>query len=96
VNDPDELVIGYVDIADAQDKRIYIKRGEVSPWNYQTGCREENILNFPDSLMAWSSYIPTEVAELSQRGDTIRIFAGPADCVDCRMRGYSNKPSFWP
>ncbi len=96
VTDPRELVIGYVDIADAQEKRIFVRRSQVSPWNYRQPCVEENILNVPDTLAVYASYIPTNVALLSNRGDTLRIFASLPDCVDCRFRGTPVKPSFWP
>jgi hypothetical protein len=96
VNDPLEPVIGYVDIADAQEKRIFIRRGEVQPWNYGQGCFEESIPNVPDSLAAFSTYIPTSVAQYSMLGDTVRVFVSLPNCVDCRSRGTSTKPSFWP
>lgn len=96
VGDPSEPVIGFVDIADAQVKRIFIRRGEVSPWDYRQACIEENIRNHPDTLAVYSFHIPTIVAETSMRGDTIRIFVSQPDCVDCRLRGTDIKPSFWP
>lgn len=96
VSDPLEPVIGFVDIADAQVKRIFIRRSQVSPWNYRQSCIEENILNFKDSLVPFSYYIPTSVALTSPRGDTLRIYASIPDCVDCRIRGTDIKPSFWP
>lgn len=96
VTDPNETVIGYVDIADAQTKRIFIRRSEVSPWNYREACVEENIMNHPDTLATFSTYIPTTVAQTSMSGDTIRIFVTTSNCADCRLRGTSIKPSFWP
>jgi hypothetical protein len=96
VGDPSEPVIGFIDVADAQEKRIFIRRGEVSPWNYRQSCLEENIANHPDTLVVFSYLIPTTVAATSMRGDTIRIFVSQPDCVDCRLRGTDVKPSFWP
>ena len=96
VTDPKEPVIGFVDIADAQEKRLFIKRSEVSPWNYRQACIEENALNQRDTLAYYASYIPTSVAEYNSRGDTVRIFVTLPDCADCRLRGTPIKPSFWP
>jgi hypothetical protein len=96
VSDPSEPVIGFVDVADAQVKRIFIRRGEVSPWNYRQPCTEESILNHPDTLVVFGYQIPTTVALTSPRGDTVRIFVSQPDCVDCRLRGTDIKPSFWP
>ena len=96
LTDPNELVIGFVDIAEAQEKRIFISRADVHPWNYRQACYEEDILNNPDTLEYWSTFIPTSVSLYSQRGDTLRVFAGSAECVDCRTRGTHIKPSYWP
>lgn len=96
VNNPAEPVIGYVDIADSKLKRIFIKRSEVMPWDYRTGCYETEVVNFPDSLELWSTFIPTNVAKLSQLGDTLSVFVAPPECADCRLRGTHIKPSFWP
>jgi hypothetical protein len=96
LTDPTEMVIGYVDIADAQEKRIFVRRNDVSPWNYRHGCVEDNIANNADTLGVYSSMIPTSVAETSQLGDTIRIFVSQPTCVDCRLRGTPIKPPFWP
>lgn len=96
VGDPNEIVIGYVDIADAQTKRIFIRRNQVIPWNYRTGCIEEDIPNIPDSLAPFAGSVPTQVSLYSRNGDTLRVYITTADCGDCRTRGTSNKPSFWP
>ena len=96
VSDPSEPVIGFVDVADAQEKRIFIRRGEVNPWDYRQSCLEVSIANHPDTLVVFAYQIPTTVAATNMRGDTIRIFVAEPDCVDCRLRGTDVKPSFWP
>jgi hypothetical protein len=96
VTDPAEPVIGYVDIADAKLKRTFIKRSEVLPWDYRTGCYETEVVNFPDSLELWATFIPTTVAKTSPLGDTLAVFVSPPECADCRLRGTHIKPSFWP
>jgi hypothetical protein len=96
VNDPLEPVIGFVDIADAKLKRLFIRRSEVLPWDYRMPCHEETVDNNPDSLALFSSWIPTNVFELSPMGDTLSVYVSSQECVDCRMRGTHIKPSFWP
>lgn len=96
VTNPAEPVIGYVDIADSKLKRTFIRRSEVLPWEYRTGCYETEVVNFPDSLALWATFIPTTVARLSQLGDTLSVFVAPPECADCRLRGTPVKPSFWP
>jgi hypothetical protein len=96
VNDPNEPVIGFVDIADAKTSRIFIRRNQVIPWNYRTACIEEDIPNIPDSLAPFAAHVPTSVSLFSRNGDTLRIFVTTADCGDCRTRGVSQKPPYWP
>jgi hypothetical protein len=96
VSNPLEPVIGFVDIADAKLKRLFIRRSEVQPWDYRMACQEEPVDNHPDSLALFSSWLPTNVFELSPFGDTLSVFVASEDCVDCRLRGTPVKPSFWP
>lgn len=94
--DPSEPVIGFVEVAEAKEKRIFIRNSEVSPWVFSTGCQQFDIANIPDSLTEWRSMIPTDAAEVSQLGDTLRIFIAAPVCVDCTLRGTNVKPDFWP
>lgn len=92
--DPQETVIGFVEVSEAKEKRIFIRRNQVIPWNYRQGCVEESILNHPDSLRG--GLIPTSPHILSPFGAVIRFYASAPFCVDCRTRGSNVKPSFWP
>jgi hypothetical protein len=96
VSNPLEPVIGFVDIADAKLKRLFIRRSEVLPWDYRMACREEPVDNHPDSLAQFASWVPTNVFELSLLGDTLSVFVASEECVDCRLRGTHIKPPFWP
>lgn len=95
-SDPSEPVIGFVEVTEAKEKRIFIRNAEVAPWVYSTGCQQLNVPNDPDSLTEWRAMMPTDVSELSMRGDTLRIFIAAPVCVDCTMRGTNTKPDFWP
>lgn len=95
-NDPSEMVIGFVDVSELKEKRIFIKRSDVSPWDYRMDCAEEqSIRNHPDSVV-WGLE-PTRVHERALSGPGIlRYYAASVECVDCRSRGFNVKPSFWP
>jgi hypothetical protein len=93
VDDPTEIVVGFVDVSEAKEKRIFINRSEVEPWDYRHGCSEEKVKNDPDSFLV--GMIPTSVAEFSGPR-VLYFFASTPICVDCQTRGTSTKPSFWP
>lgn len=95
VKDPAELVIGYVSAGSISEKRIFVRRNEVHPWNYITNCTERVIpldsiqFYFPKEpwipLREW--YIPG--GRLGGYYSSIRT------CVDCTTRGTNVRPSFW-
>lgn len=94
--DGSEMVIGYVDVADVVQKRIYISPSQLNNWGYNSGCREIEIPNIPDSVRANSYMAPTSVAKLDLSGGILSFFASEPTCVDCTLRGTNVKPSFWP
>ena len=96
VTNPTEPVIGFVAIADAKQKRLFIKYSEVMPWAYNQGCYVDSVENHPDSLIVFSTFIPTEAHRLSPTMDTISVWVTEPRCADCRLRGTPLKPSFWP
>jgi hypothetical protein len=97
IDDPNEPVIGYVDVAQMQEKRVFISRSQVAPWNYREACEEISVPNHPDSIRPIFDYmLPTSPAAFDIRGNIIRFFASTKVCVDCNERGTNQKPSYWP
>jgi hypothetical protein len=95
-NFPSELVIGYVEVCNVQEKRIFINRKEVPDWNYYMPCSEINIANNSDSIQIHGLYLlPTYPETNPMTGAIISFFAAPPECVDCRLRGSNVKPNFW-
>lgn len=94
VEDPNEIVIGFVEVAEAKEKRLFISRSEVSPWVFRMSCYEESILNHPDSISG--AYVPTSTHIQGPMGNIVRFYASTEYCVDCNKRGSNLKPSFWP
>ncbi len=98
ISNPAERVIGFINISQIVEKRIFINNNQVPAWNFDLTCGAIVVKNQKDSLNAafvtGMNLITTY--NLSQTG-TIESYNGnTAICLDCRTRGGSNvKPLFW-
>jgi hypothetical protein len=93
--DPSEIVVGYVDVSEQKDKRIFISNAELPGWNYQTGCQTTIIFNQGDSITKYGQgLLPIKPHKVGI--GIIDFFASGATCVDCTLIGTNIKPSFWP
>lgn len=96
-SNPNEPVIGYVDVCPVQEKRIFINRKSLPDWNYNQSCLEQEIPNVSDSIAIKALFLlPTYPNTDPMTGRIISFFAAPPECVDCKLKGSSSKPSFWP
>lgn len=110
LDDETELALGFVGVHSVAEKRIFIRRSELPrTWFVQTGY--ESCLP-PDTVFLFKpapqppvaqvlqgafsgpNYLP--ISGLSENGVVIGYLAKARDCIDCRTRGTSVKPSFWP
>lgn len=89
-----DLVIGYIGIANRQEKRIWISRNEVPDWRYLMQC--ETYVVPVDSAKYYSQYMPTSVVDYDMSGGISTYLGVEPHCVDCTLRGSNKKPSFWP
>ena len=97
LTDPNEIVIGYVEITQEQVKRIFIDNSQVADWNYDPGCFAIEIDNSPDSIAKYGyNLVPTIPGNVSPLGGIISFYASTPRCVDCTLRGVHQKPYFWP
>jgi hypothetical protein len=95
INDSKETVIGYINICNIQSKRIFIKNDALKDWTTTLPCNLKEIRNNSDSIYYdGGGLTPTDVAKSLL--SIISFYAAPPSCVDCKLRGTSNKPSFWP
>src|SRR6185437_15265679 len=95
INNPTELVIGYVEVSQEKDKRLYIKNSEVPDWNYQMACLRMIIHNDASSIQKDGAGLPTIPYEVSPFGITSFYDSPDYNCVDCTLRGSNVRPSFW-
>lgn len=96
INKPNEVVIGFMNICNAQSKRILIDNKSLNNWAPSSQCYLREIKNNSDSiLLSGRGLIPTDVAQYVT--SIISYYAAPPECVDCRTKGgNNNKPTYWP
>jgi hypothetical protein len=89
-----EPVIGYIGIANRQEKRIWINKSDVPDWRYYMPC--ETYVVPVDSAKYYSQYMPTSVVDYDMNGNISTYLGVEPHCVNCTLRGTNKKPSFWP
>ncbi|MFC6998370.1 DUF4249 domain-containing protein [Rufibacter roseus] len=100
VTHPEKLVVGYVGAYTTDNRRIFITREEL-PAVGGDRCEEETITDLdPDvfeAIFGDGAILPTTADfEIINNVSVLVSYKGaPAYCVDCRLRGSSEKPSFW-
>jgi len=98
VSNPSEIVVGYVDISEEKERRVFISNAQVPGWNYKIFCGQIIIPNDIDNIrLAGVGLTPTNPHLLSPFGGIIDFYvASDVSCVDCTTRGTNVKPAFWP
>jgi uncharacterized protein DUF4249 len=98
LTNPNELVIGFVEVTDEQTKRIFIYNSQVPGWGYRTACMQLLILNNVDSINVYGAGLfPTYPNMVGFGGAVIDFYAATMEsCIDCTTRGVNRKPAFWP
>jgi hypothetical protein len=98
LTDPNEFVIGYVEITQEQNQRIFISHSQVSDWKYDPGCSNYEIDNNLDSIAKYASGLtPMYPSALDALGNILKFkAASDVKCVDCRIGRTNQKPPFWP
>jgi hypothetical protein len=95
LSNPSEPVIGYIGIANRQEKRIWIARNDVPDWRYFMDCYTYEVP--VDSAKFYSSLMPATPLEWGRNGDILTYLGVQPSCVDCTLRGGGTvKPTFWP
>lgn len=97
--DPLEEVVGFIDVADGYDKRIYIEPKDVPGWGYLRYCDSKEVVNSKDSLSAGTALGlgPIEPVVRGPGNAILTLTMGTNICIDCTLLGGTTiKPSFWP
>lgn len=98
ITDPHEIAVGYIDVSQEQNKRIFISKEQVPGWNYNPECFLVEIENNSDSILTKGEGLyPTTPNKLDPFGGIVTFYASEQRCIDCIYGGRTNvKPSFWP
>jgi hypothetical protein len=96
ITNPAETVVGYIDISEEKQQRIFIRSDELPDWNYNQNCSEVILDNQPDSLIKYGIGLwPT--VPFSVGLGVKQFYATPDEnCMDCTLTGSNVKPVFWP
>ncbi|MDE3184289.1 MAG: DUF4249 domain-containing protein [Bacteroidota bacterium] len=94
---PSETAIGFVEVSQEKQERLFISNKQVPEWNYNDGCAETLLQNNPAELKDKAGglfpTVPFEVTYVS----IVSFYATPDNnCLDCTFRGSNVKPAFWP
>lgn len=96
ITNPTETVVGFVEVSEEKQKRIFISNKQVPDWGYIQPCTLYTIDNNADSISKHATGL-TPTIPLTFRGLTILTFyAADQRCIDCTLRGTNKKPDFWP
>ncbi len=98
VTNPEEPVIGFFNVCEVQELRLFISSRSIDGWNYRSPCVELEIENISDSIVQKAGgLLPTIPYETGTgQYDIITFGAAPRECFDCRVIGTKVRPPFWP
>lgn len=98
VNNPGELIVGYITASTITEKRIFISNAQLPNWRFYLDCISYDVPNNKDSIKFYfdgGSWMPYD-AVTSLTGAITAYSSSYPTCVDCTKRGGSTtKPSFW-
>lgn len=83
-----ETVIGFIEVTEEKQKRLFIDNSQLSRWNYISGCELRRVV--VDSLLFQGIDPPINYTESPRY-----IYFAPLPCVDCTTAGVNKKPVFW-
>jgi uncharacterized protein DUF4249 len=98
LSNPNEPVIGFVEVTEEQTKRAFVYNSQVPGWSYGAPCLEYVVNNTIDDMNKNGlTLYPTIPKTLSPLGGVVDFFAANMEsCIDCTTRGTNKRPSFWP
>lgn len=93
LSNPQEKVIGFVDVADGHEQRIFISKQDVGGWNYRPNCEKLIKPNLLDTLEVYQYFYAPLYYEDPFKS---QVAIGTKECSYCTLLGTNVKPPFWP
>jgi hypothetical protein len=102
ITNPSDPVIGYLDICQIQESRIFISNSQLQKWDYKPTCVKREFLNDVDSITLAKAMGLEPVFESKPPIIGPPPFGFPGtyyyttpECIDCTLTGTNVKPSYW-
>ncbi len=96
-SDPSEIAIGFIEVSQEKQKRLFISNRQVPGWNYNDGCAEYVFENNPADLGTKAGGLfPTVPLDATPFRIVTFYATSDAHCLDCTISGSKIKPAFWP
>lgn len=98
-----EVVIGFVEVSQQKQARMFIDSSQLSNWGYTFDCPAGQVVVvngtgfYSYSLRLQESLVPTQPISMVTNGPSVNdsLFMAAPLCVDCTLRGFNKRPSFW-
>lgn len=95
LSDSTELVLGYINVSEVGQKRIYVDNTETGYYKKGPRTDEEVMAVVPQE--EWRKYYLNKRYLPVQKGEGPDVYWAPARCVDCTLAGgTTGRPPFWP
>lgn len=95
ITNPEETVLGFISAGYVSKKRFFASKEEIGVY-YNTHVCDIVIPEEFAPPVAWSTMFDTGYDIVSYSPSENKSMWAPLSCVDCRVFGTKNKPSFWP
>ena len=94
VDDPDELVLGYVSVSTCTRKKMFVDNYDTrfSNWRGPSYGLMEPIPDIPDE---WRKYYGWKYRYGWLKGETGQTVWAPIECIDCRASGGTKERPWW-
>lgn len=94
VDDPDELVLGYVSVSTCTRKKMFVDNYDTrfSNWRGPSYGLVEPIPDIPDE---WRKYYGWKYRYGWLKGETGQTVWAPIECIDCRASGGTKERPWW-